>query len=97
MPAGARVTRQARGPVDLVIWFVKRRAELDAGIERSAALAQGGSIWIAWPKQTSKLAGDLTGNDVRSVGLAAGLVDYKVCAIDETWSGLLFTRRRRGK
>lgn len=97
IPAGARLTRQARGRADLVIWFVQRRTDLDGGIERSAALAEGGSIWIAWPKQTSKLAGDLTGNDVRSVGLAAGLVDYKVCAIDETWSGLLFTRRRRGK
>lgn len=97
IPEGARLTRQARGRADLVIWFVTRRSDLDAGIDQSAALAEGGSIWIAWPKQTSKLAGDLTGNDVRSVGLAAGLVDYKVCAIDETWSGLLFTRRRRGK
>ncbi len=97
IPEGARLSRQTRGRPDLVLWFVKRRGELEGRIDRMAALAGTGSLWIAWPKQTSKLAGDLTGNEVRSAGLTAGLVDYKVCAIDETWSGLLFTRRRRGK
>ncbi len=97
IPEGARLSRQTRGRSDLVIWFVKRRSELEGRIDRMGALAGAGSIWIAWPKQASKMASDLSGNDVRSVGLAAGLVDYKVCAIDETWSGLLFTRRRRGK
>jgi hypothetical protein len=52
-----------------------------------------GGLWIAWPKKTSPLAGDLTQPEVRRFGLAAGWVDYKVCAIDDTWSGLLFARR----
>ena len=53
-------------------------------------------LWIAWPKKASGVASDLSQNDVRELGLAAGLVDYKACAIDRTWSGLLFTRRRSG-
>lgn len=97
IPEGARLSRQTRDHPDLVIWFVKKRSELEGRIDRMAALAGAGSMWIAWPKQASKMASDVTGNDVRSVGLAAGLVDYKVCAIDENWSGLLFTGRRKGK
>ena len=51
-------------------------------------------VWIIWPKQASGVDTDLTQNAVRAAGLGAGLVDYKVCAVDETWSGLLFPRRR---
>jgi hypothetical protein len=50
-------------------------------------------LWIAWPKKASGVASDLTQNDVRRIGLAAGLVDFKICAIDETWSGLKFVKR----
>jgi len=57
------------------------------------AYAAKGGLWIAWPKKTSGLVTDLTQIVVRSVGLASGLVDFKVCAIDKTWSGLRFTRR----
>ena len=64
--------------------------------EAMRLLAEGGSVWIASPKKASKVATDLNQNVVREVGLAAGLVDYKVCSIDSTWSGLLFTRRRSG-
>jgi hypothetical protein len=52
-----------------------------------------GRLWIAWPKKASGVASDLSQTVVRQVGLAAGLVDYKICAIDQTWSALLFTRR----
>jgi hypothetical protein len=52
------------------------------------------ALWIAWPKQGSGIATDLNGNVVREFGLAAGWVDYKVCTIDETWSGLCFARRK---
>jgi hypothetical protein len=58
-----------------------------------AAMLEGGPIWIAWPKKASGVMTDLSQQVVREVGLGAGLVDYKVCSIDETWSGLLFTRR----
>jgi hypothetical protein len=53
-----------------------------------------GSLWIVWPKKTSNLKANLTQQIVREAGLAAGLVDYKICAIDATWSGLLFTQRK---
>ena len=56
--------------------------------------AHRGGLWIAWPKKSSGVASDLSGSAVREVGLAAGLVDFKVCAIDATWSGLRFTRRK---
>jgi hypothetical protein len=53
-----------------------------------------GSVWIAWEKMAGKKNSELTQNDVREIGLANDLVDYKICAIDETWSGLLFTRKK---
>lgn len=91
-------------PADVVIAFAKSRAELAARLARALELrADAGRIWICWPKQGAKLALDLTQNDVRAAGLAAGLVDYKICAIDETWSGLCFARKasertaRRGR
>jgi len=93
LPNGVSLRRQNQGKRDLTIWFARSRKELDDGIERMAMVA-GDSLWIAWPKATSGLATDLTQADVRRVGLAAGLVDYKISAIDETWSGLKFTRRK---
>ncbi len=59
--------------------------------------ANHGPIWIVWPKKTSHAASDLSQQSVREVGLAAGLVDYKICSLDSTWSGLLFTRRKSRK
>jgi hypothetical protein len=91
LPEGARLRRGRTAGADLVLWFVGTRREFDRGLERQAQLDV---LWIVWPKKTSALAGDLTQNVVRAAGLAAGLVDYKVCAVDETWSGLLFRRRR---
>jgi hypothetical protein len=58
-------------------------------------LAAGGGLWIAWPKKASGVATDLTQAVVRSFGLGSDFVDYKICAIDETWSGLLFARRKK--
>ena len=57
------------------------------------ALAPAGTLWVSWPKGTSQVATDLTENVVREIGLANGLVDVKVCAVDATWSGLKFVRR----
>jgi hypothetical protein len=75
------------------MWFVRSSKELSRGIRKIAADLDQGLIWIAWPKKTSTIASDLSQVAVRSVGLANGLVDFKVCAIDATWSGLLFKRR----
>ena len=63
----------------------------------SLVLAADGSLWLAWPKKASGVASDLNETSVRAYGLESGWVDYKVCAVDRTWSGLLFTRRRARK
>lgn len=97
LPEGARICRKTNGSCDLIIWFAKSAKDLGRHIERLAGLIDKGGLWIAWPKRASGAAGDLTQNHVREAGLAAGLVDYKVCSIDETWSGLLFTRRKSKK
>ena len=99
VPSGVVFHRQQRGqsPVgcSLVIWFNRSRQDVDDGIRQMARdLPQNGRVWIAWPKKASGVVTDLTQPHVRKTGLAAGLVDYKICAIDKTWSGLLFTRRK---
>jgi hypothetical protein len=96
VPEGVKLRRQSRGRRHLTIWFTRSSRSLTAGIQGMARLAAQGPLWIAWPKQTSSIGTDLTQAAVRKVGLATGLVDYKVCAIDEVWSGLLFTLRKGG-
>ncbi len=81
----------------LVIWFVTRQEELEREIPGMASRLGTAGLWIATPKKAARAGGvaaDLTQNDVRRIGLATGLVDYKVCSIDATWSGLLFTVRK---
>jgi len=97
LPEGVKLKKQATGQCDLIIWFVRMQAELYDRIKEMGELtgaANAGGLWIAWPKQASGIASDLTQSVVRETGLASGLVDYKVCAIDATWSGLKFTRRK---
>jgi len=62
---------------------------------RMVAASSQGPVWIAWPKKSSDLAGDVSEKDVRALGLKAGMVDYKICAIDATWSGLCFALRQK--
>lgn len=91
-----RVAIRTRGGTesDVVVQFVKSLADLRRRFPVAARdLAAGGALWIAWPKQTSTLASDVTQNEVRAFGLATGFVDYKICAIDGVWSGLCFARR----
>jgi hypothetical protein len=78
----------------LILWFVRAKEELGSMIRAMAAGLGDGGVWIIWPKRSSGVSSDLTQNIVRAAGLAAGLVDYKVCSVDETWSGLLFSRRK---
>lgn len=87
-PAAARGARR-----DLTLWFITSRADLDRDLPQMKAHATGGGLWICWPKKASGLANDLSQNIVRQAGLDAGLVDFKVCAIDQIWSGLRFSRR----
>jgi hypothetical protein len=70
------------------------RVELYDRIKEMSELTGAGGMWIAWPKKASGVASDMTENIVRDTGLASGLVDYKVCAIDATWSGLKFAQRK---
>ena len=84
-----------RGARDITLWFTRSRRELERGMTRMGEVAGDGRLWICWPKKTSPLAADHTGDDVRRVALAAGLVDFKVCAVDADWSGLAFVQRRR--
>jgi len=94
LPDGVQLRRQARGRLDVIVFFVTRRAELArrfGGFAR--ALQPDGGLWVAWPKKTSGVATDLGFDAVQGVGLDQGLVDNKVCAIDDTWSGLRFVVR----
>ena len=98
LPEGATVLRTARPPLDVVLIFVKSEKELFAQFTYYAErLAPAGRLWIAWPKKTSGVATDLVFENVQRVGLATGLVDNKVCAIDETWSGLQFVIRKKDR
>jgi len=95
LPPGVRIRRHLRGRHDRIVWFVKRIADLETGVERmERALSDRGGLWVAWPKKASGMVTDVTQSEVRRVGLASGLVDHKICAIDATWSGLLFGRRK---
>ena len=78
---------------DLTLWFVRNRSELEDDIERMGRFAEGGGLWIIWPKQSSGVGADVTQLTVRRAGLDSGLVDFKISKIDDTWSGLRFTRR----
>jgi CheY-like chemotaxis protein len=94
LPDGVLLHRQTAGQCDLILWFVRSGEHLDRGMVQMAALAQHAPLWIAWPKKASGVVTDLSQQRVRATGLAAGLVDYKVCSIDATWSALLFTQRK---
>ena len=104
LPDGAKLRTGARGKPALVIWFVGSAPELGWEIRRISAFAGGAPLWIAWRRKSvrkgamgaaaAKTASGPTESAVREAGLAAGLVDYKVCAIGAEWSGLLFARRR---
>ncbi|HEY47686.1 MAG TPA: hypothetical protein G4O14_13010 [Anaerolineae bacterium] len=94
LPAGVTLRKQNRGQRDLTLWFPKSRAELDHHLERMSTYAEGGGLWIIWPKKSSGVVSDLSQTVVRKSGLDAGLVDFKICSIDKTWSGLRFTQRK---
>jgi len=96
LPPGVRLQSGLRGRArfDVVIAFARTRSELGQRFGRARLRLQpNGGLWVAWPKRTSPLAGRLKESDVREHGLASGLVDNKVCAIDEDWSGLRFVIR----
>lgn len=83
-----------KGTLDFIQYFTSAKRDLQAKYPSLVeALATDGMLWISWPKKASGVETDLTEDAVREVGLANGLVDVKVCAVDDTWSGLKFVRR----
>ena len=92
---GVEVRRQLRGPLDVIVLFASTHAELARRFPAARrALSADGGLWVAWPKKASGVPTDLRFEVVQPLGLDGGLVDNKVCAIDETWSGLRFVYRR---
>lgn len=95
LPPEVALRADARAAADLYLLFVRSRADYARRLAALAPKLGGAALWVIWPKKTSALAGDLGENEVRARGLAAGLVDFKVCAVDATWSGLKFVRRKK--
>lgn len=94
LPTGAQLLTDINEEMDIIICFTDSREKLNQRIKQLALRAEYASLWLAWPKKTSQLSTDLSQPVIRQAGLSAGLVDYKICSIDKTWSGLLFTRRK---
>jgi hypothetical protein len=91
LPAQVTIVTRLRGAVDMVHVFATEAAALDDRLPACRdAIAPDGMVWVSWPKKSSGVPTDLTDQVVRETGLSHGLVDIKVCAIDETWSGLKF-------
>lgn len=98
LPDGVRLRRRLTRDIDVIVFFVTRQSRLEARFDRlENALVRDGALWVAWPKRASGAATDLTENVVRDVALAHGLVDTKVCAITEVWSGLRLVRRLKDR
>jgi hypothetical protein len=94
LPQGCRRAVAADGDIEFSHVFATTRQELVDGLEAARSrMATDGMVWLSWPKKASGVATELDGNVVRELGLETGLVDIKVCAVDETWSGLKFVIR----
>jgi len=94
--ANCEIVNQA--PLDFVMLFTKSKEHLEKEFKSLAGqLAPAGMLWVSWPKKSSRVATDLDENVVRKIGLAAGLVDVKVCAVTDVWSGLKFVRRLKDR
>lgn len=94
LPNGAKLSARPAADTDLFLVFVRSQRELAAQLATLTRAVDRQTVWLIWPKAASKTRTDLNGNIVRESGLAAGLVDFKVCSVDDTWSGLAFKRRK---
>ena len=96
--SGCRLIKDRRAELDFAMIFIKGQPEMTEQFPKFARrLAPAGMLWVSWPKKTSGVITDLNENDVRRIGLAAGLVDVKVCAVSEVWSGLKFVIRLKDR
>jgi hypothetical protein len=94
LPAGVVCRLDPDGPRDLTLWFPDTQREMKQQIVAMGEFARKGGLWVVWPKKRSGVVSDLSQPVVRKIGLAVGLVDFKVASIDATWTGLRFTRRK---
>ena len=98
LPPDVTVNAKSKQPHDFVMLFVNSKRELEQSFTRHATkLKPAGMLWISWPKKASGVASDLNENVVRDIGLAKGMVDVKVCAVNEVWSGLKFVFRLKDR
>lgn len=98
LPNGVQVSPRIRKPVDFVHVFAIARAQLVAELKRALHdIEQDGAVWVSWPKKSSGMPTDITEDVIREVALPMGLVDVKVCAVDETWSALKLVIRRANR
>ena len=98
LPEGVALGGQAARTADCVLLFSTSSAHLEKAFRQAVPLLPpAGMLWVAWPKKASKVETDLTEDVVRRIGLAAGLVDVKVCAVTDIWSGLKFVRRLKDR
>lgn len=98
LPENVTVVDTLLPGLDFVHFFTTEKAALAVEFPKlKEAIAQAGMLWISWPKRASQIETDLDGNVIREIGLANGLVDVKVCAVDEVWSGLKFVYRRKDR
>lgn len=98
LPDKAVLVKSLKGPCDFIQFFSKERAELERAFPQlKKNLAVSGALWVSWPKGASRMQTDLNENVAREIGLKNGLVDIKVCAVDEVWSGLKFVFRLKDR
>ena len=98
LPENVKVNSRSKKSLDCVLLFVKSEKELRKKFaEYAERLLPAGMIWIAWPKKSSGVTTDLSFNSVQTIGLAAGLVDVKICAVSDVWSGLKFVFRLKDR
>lgn len=98
LPDGVEFVKRLTNSLDMIVFFVLTERALARDFAKLAKkLASHGMIWIAWPKKSSGVSTDLSFNSVQRIGLDAGLVDVKICAVDDTWSGLKFVYRLKDR
>ena len=89
--SACRLIKDGRAELDFAMIFIRSQAEMkEQFLKFSRQLAPAGMLWVSWPKKSSGVACDMNENDIRDIGLAIGLVDVKVCAVNDVWSGLKF-------
>lgn len=98
IPESVTLVKRLSGSIDLIQVFTTSKSEFESKLDKlKEALAQNGSLWVSWPKKAAKVETDLTEDVIREVALRNGLVDIKVCAVDEVWSGLKLVYRLKDR